>query len=248
VYPEPSSSKSSRAGTKSKSSPEENGSSGEEYELNPKELLPPIPDDDEDEDGRLPELAPLTRRSTVQSNREPSDTPSLIHDRSPSPLTEGSITVTIPTSRPSISRSASMQAATQAAANRPWPDLPNDVKFYLNYHRTKMSYHHYCFKLDQENWVKTRFLEIAVKNEALLYAVVGFAAYYHTLTKPDGKIHDFLKYYTKSVSLLRQSIMKNKKHGQATLLTILQLASIEVDIDLVQMPAEALIPVVGTTR
>ncbi|KAF2489370.1 hypothetical protein BU16DRAFT_471850 [Lophium mytilinum] len=228
VYPEPStSSKSSRSGTKSKSSPEENGSSGEEYDHDPKELLPPIPDDDEDGEGRLPDMYPLSRRSTTQSLREPSDTPSLTHDRSPSPSTEGSTTITVPTSRPSLSRSASMQAAKQAASNRPWPELPQDVKFYLNFHRTKMSHHHYCFKRDHEAFLKTTFLEIAVKNEPLLYAVVGFAAYYHTLTKPDGKLDNFLKYYNKSVSLLRQSILKNRKHGLATLLTILQLASIE---------------------
>jgi hypothetical protein len=72
-------------------------------------------------------------------------------------------------------------------------------------------------------------LELAVRNEPLWYAVVGFAAYYHTLTKPDGRIQDFLGYYNKSVSLLRLSIQRNKRHNLATLLTILQLASIEVN-------------------
>ncbi|OCL02839.1 hypothetical protein AOQ84DRAFT_303910 [Glonium stellatum] len=228
VYPEPTTSKSSRSNPKSKSSPQESVSSAEEFEHDGKEPLPSIPDDDEDAVD-----APLAGVLGSQSRREASDTPSLTHDRSPSPSTEGSTTLTNPQSRPSISRSTSMQAQTvskQAAKQsigRPSPELPQDVKFYLHYHRTHMSYHHYCFKRDQENFLRTTFLELAVKNEPLLYAVVGFAAYYHTLTKPDGRIQDFLRYYNKSVQLLRLSIQRSKRHNLATLLTILQLASIE---------------------
>lgn len=124
-------------------------------------------------------------------------------------------------------QTVSKQAAKQSSTSRPLPELPGDVKFYLNYHRTHMSHHHYCFKRDQDDFLRTTFLELAVRNEPLLYAVVGFAAYYNTLTKPDGRIQDFLGYYNKSVSLLRLSIQRSKRHNLATLLTILQLASIE---------------------
>ncbi|TKA66725.1 hypothetical protein B0A49_10110 [Cryomyces minteri] len=68
---------------------------------------------------------------------------------------------------------------------------------------------------------------MAIENEPLLYAVVGFAAYHHTLTKPNGKIQDFLRYYNRSVSLLRLSLQKNQKHTVATILTMLQLATME---------------------
>ena len=238
VYPEPTTSKSSRSNTKSKSSPQESISSAEEFDYDGKEPLPSIPDDDEDSTN-----APLAGASGNHSRREASDTPSLTYDRSPSPSTEGSTTLA---SRPSLSRSVSMQAQTiskqaakQSSTSRPSPELPRDVKFYLNYHRTHMSHHHYCFKRDQDDFLRTTFLELAVRNEPLLYAVVGFAAYYHTLTKPDGRIQDFLGYYNKSVSLLRLSIQRSKRHNLATLLTILQLASIEVN--------RVLRPSVGTT-
>lgn len=134
------------------------------------------------------------------------------------------MTIANPQSRPPLSRSASIQAAKQTGTK---PELPRDVRFYLNFHRTHMSWHHYCFKRDADDFLRTTFLEIAVKHEPLLYAVVGFAAYYHTLTKPDGRIQDFLGYYNKSVSLLRLSIQRSKKYTLATLMTILQLASIE---------------------
>lgn len=91
-----------------------------------------------------------------------------------------------------------------------------------------MSHHHYSLKRDSGNFLKTDFLEKAYQYEPLRYAVVGYAAYFHTLSKPEGRISNFLKYYNESVSKLRASITKNKKQGLSTFLTILQLASIEV--------------------
>ena len=61
-----------------------------------------------------------------------------------------------------------------------------------------------------------------------MYAVVAFAAYHNALSREDGKVKDFLDAYNKSVSLLRQSLAKTDRHSLSTLLTILQLATIEV--------------------
>ena len=69
---------------------------------------------------------------------------------------------------------------------------------------------------------------LTLKNLSLLYAVVGFAAFQLTVTRSDGKIQDFLGYYNTSVSLLRKSLVENQKHTDATMLTILQLATFEV--------------------
>ena len=63
--------------------------------------------------------------------------------------------------------------------------------------------------------------------EPLLYAVVAFAAYHNALSRPDGRIRDFLDSYDRSVSLLRRSLEKSDRHSLPTLLTILQLATIE---------------------
>lgn len=205
-------------------SPQESGSSPEDNAGDSKEPLAAIPDDEEDEGDyeSFDTAAP-------DSRREVSDTPSLTHDRSPSPSTESSATVTTGAPRPPLLRTSSGQTSKQASTGmKSFADLPQDIKFYLNYHKTQMTPHHYSLKYHSMTFFKTGFLEMALKYEPLLYAAVGFAAYYHTLTKPDGRMSNFLQYYNKSVSLLRQSLSRSKKHSLATLATILQLASIEV--------------------
>lgn len=71
-------------------------------------------------------------------------------------------------------------------------------------------------------------MDAALRNDALLHAVVGFSAFQRTLHNPTGKIQDFLQYYNKSVSLLLSSLRKGEKRDIGTLLAILQLATIEV--------------------
>ena len=207
----------------------ESGSSPEEHELelehDVKDPLPPIPDDEEADPAEYVAAA-------SESYREGSDTPSLILDRSPSPSTETSSVMTNPVSRPLLSRKSSNQAMKPSvgfvAAPRSILEFPQDVRFCLHYHRRHISVHHYALKRDSNNFLKTTFLDIAVRDPPLLYAVVGFAAYYHTLTHPEGRIHNFLQYYNKSVALLRESLQKKHRHSLATLMTILQLANIEV--------------------
>jgi hypothetical protein len=82
--------------------------------------------------------------------------------------------------------------------------------------------------MDSGNFLKTRFVEIALKNEALLYGVVGFSAFQRTLHNPEGKIQDFLQYYNQAVSLLLKSLRKGEQRTAGTILAILQLATIEV--------------------
>ncbi|KAF2092178.1 hypothetical protein K490DRAFT_13455, partial [Saccharata proteae CBS 121410] len=225
VYPEPSSgAKVSRSRTKSANSPD-SGSSAEEAEGEGKSSLPPILDDDET--GNEASSQQQDSRRTSHTAREQSDTPSLTHEKSPSPSTESSNSVIHQHSRPIASRTSSKQALRTSAVGRTWAELPSDVRFYLDFFRNNVSHHHYALKFDGADFMRTTFLDIAVHNDPLLYAVTGFAAYHHTLTKPDGRIQDFLKYYNKSVSLLRESLARNQRRTPATLLTILQLATFE---------------------
>lgn len=106
--------------------------------------------------------------------------------------------------------------------------MARDLQFYLDYFQNHLTVHHYSLKRDTHNFLKGDFLARAMKFEPLKYAVAGYAAYFHTLAQPDGRISSFLQFYNESVSRLRISITKNKKQGLATFLTILQLASIEV--------------------
>lgn len=76
--------------------------------------------------------------------------------------------------------------------------------------------------------MRTKLLDIALQNEPLLYAIVGFAAFQRTLHNPNGKIQDFLQYYNKSVSLLLRALKRGDRHSHGTILAMLQLATIEV--------------------
>lgn len=109
-----------------------------------------------------------------------------------------------------------------------WSALPPDIQFYLSYFCESISHYHYCTITDSDDFFRLILPSIAVRHEALLYAVVGFAAYHHTLENPKGQIKEFLQYYNKSVTLLLGFLKKKERHNIATLLTILQLAAIEV--------------------
>ena len=112
--------------------------------------------------------------------------------------------------------------------DRAWSHLSQDLQYYLEYHTTRLTYHHYFFKHDANHFLHNILIEHALQYEPLLYAVVGFAAFHLTVARADGKIQDFLGYYNISVSLLRKSLVENQKHTDATMLTILQLATFEV--------------------
>ena len=111
-----------------------------------------------------------------------------------------------------------------------WSHLSQDLQFYLEYHTTQLNYHHYFFKHDANHFLHKILIEHALKYDPLLYAVVGFAAFQLTVTRADGTIQDFLGYYNTAVSLLRKSLVENQTHTDATMLTILQLATFEVRI------------------
>ncbi|KAL8999112.1 MAG: hypothetical protein Q9169_002000 [Polycauliona sp. 2 TL-2023] len=105
--------------------------------------------------------------------------------------------------------------------------LPHEQRFYLEYLRNHITHHHYFFRLDADYFLHHILVEQALSYPPLLHAVVGFAAFHATIGKPNGKIQDFLGYYNRSVSLLRKSLASGQRHTEATLLTILQLATIE---------------------
>jgi hypothetical protein len=243
VYPEPNAtSKAKRRDSKSsKASHGESASSpsGDEQGHDDKdedaEGLSTIPDNEEAEENAP--SASDTRTDT--STRHTSSPPSLVHGKSTTPSTEDSTPIlnsAIDPMPPAHAGKAKLdpslqpqpQPAESQVQRRKWSDLPRDIAFYLNYHRTRLTNFHYAFKYDIDDFLKTTFLEIALRNEPLLYAVVGFAAYHYTVGKGEGKVQDFLTYYNKSVTLLRHQLTKNPKPNIATLITILQLATIEV--------------------
>ncbi|KAK1025530.1 hypothetical protein LTR33_017732, partial [Friedmanniomyces endolithicus] len=215
-------SKNSLSSDKSKGSHESTSSTSEdESEDDAKPSLAAIPDDDEDavEDAPQSAVSEPGRMSGVASAGVlPNTAP--VAER-PSGVPRGV--------RPQSSRTAWKHSAKpNISQNARWASLPREVKPYLRYHRDCMSYHHYGFKYDAGDFLKTTYLEIAVNDDsaALLYGIVAFAAYHHALTHQTDIISRFLAYYNQSIMLLQQAL-KKKRHNVATLLTILQLATIE---------------------
>lgn len=224
IYPDKESGqKPTRSGSKTEKSSGEGTSSPEDHDGEGNEHLPIIHDEDEEEDD---DLDIISRRKS-QDLRDSSHTPASVLDQSTSPSTEASSTVP-PAVRQPLSRRSSAQTTKTAATTRNPTQMPKDVQFYLSYFKEHMTHHHYSLKRDSHNFLKGDFLNYAMKYEPLKYAVVGYAAYFHTISQPDGRMSTFLQFYNESVSRLRLSITKNKKQGLATFLTILQLASIEV--------------------
>ncbi|KAF1926430.1 uncharacterized protein M421DRAFT_216205 [Didymella exigua CBS 183.55] len=222
VYPDKESGqKSVRSGSKSEKSSVDGTSSPEDHEGEGNEHLPIIHDEDEDFEDDMD--GDYTGKS--QTLRD-SSTPASTLEQSASPSTEASSTVP-PTVRQPLSRRSSAQATKTSISSRNPSHAPRDVQFYLNYFKEHMTHHHYSLKRDSHNFLKGEFLNHAMKYEPLKYAVAGYAAYFHTIAQPDGRMSTFLQFYNESVSRLRMSITKQKKQGLATFLTILQLASIE---------------------
>jgi hypothetical protein len=182
--------------------------------------LAPIADEDELDAEEETDFASAT--SNVKSGSAVS------HEHELTPTPEG-LPVSSKTSRPTPARASSKHSGRDDLTQNPkWQSLPPHVKFYLKYHRNNLSHHHYAWKYDGGNFLKKTYLEIAMNSEPLLYAVVAFSAYYNALSREDGTVKDFLDAYNRSVSALRRSLAKNERPNVSTLLTILQLASIEV--------------------
>lgn len=249
VYPEKTTS-TKLGGNKALQPPaqERSDSSSEEYEDEDEvERSKAIPDEDDGiSDAQQPHSLSKSenRRASVGQfltrqksfTRRESETPSLVQDKglSPSPSTEGSVgypayspgTLTRPRGQvPNLT-------PEQGGLMNDWSHLPPDLQFYLSYFCENVTHNHYAMKHDSEDFLQMDFLDAALRNEALLYAVVGFSAFQHTLTNPRGKMQDFLQYYNKAVSLLLRLLTRGERHNIGILLTMLQLATIEVSFHL----------------
>ncbi|TVY80692.1 Transcriptional regulatory protein moc3 [Lachnellula suecica] len=243
VYPEnATSSKTSGAGGSSKRSQaaivdESPGStSDDDEEEGESERLVAILDDDEFLAASNASKPEIQRSSTGQlssgqknTTRHGSETPSLVQDKgaSPTPSSEGSINYSSYQTLGDWRLKKQSFSSTSTSEKTDWSHLPADLQFYLTYFYENITHLHYSLKSDSEDFIRTQFLDAALGNEALLYAVVGFSAFQRTLHNPEGRIQDFLQYYNKAVSLLLQSLKKGERYNNGTLLAILQLATIE---------------------
>jgi len=108
--------------------------------------------------------------------------------------------------------------------------LDPDIKWFLNWHKANITHYHYHLAHGSDYFVKCYLIEQAMTSDSLLYAIVSFTAYFHAVASQDGKLSDFLGYYGKALTYLREAIANRKKMRTQTLLTILQLSGLEVGV------------------
>lgn len=193
--------------------------------------LSPIPDDEYADDG-LDNEDPQSATSYSRQRSESFPTSRDAASSSPSIASTVSFSRETPRPQPGRTTSKSSLRSPVAASNSRWAALPQEVKFYLRFFRDNITHHHYSFKCDSQNFIHKTLLEMAMSDSssALLFAIVAFSAYHHSILRTDDNISIFLAYYDRSIRALRQSLTV-KKSSMATLFTILQLAAIEVGND-----------------
>jgi len=205
----------------------------EEKETSPIVALQTIKDESEDDHvpDEVPQTRPrldrlrtnstqsLTRKQKWRQHSEVSASSSTSKEKATTPSTDTSSSHSrSETPSSSLLTNPSQSAALSRAAR--WVDRRPDIQKYLQYHDESITYYHYFLKFDMEDFIHMELIDLALTYEPLLYAVVAFAAYHHTLKQADGQITKFLSYYSKSLNLLMRSLAKGAKPTEATLLTV----------------------------
>lgn len=214
-----------KASKKGKNEPNSDGEEGDDD----KDILPSIDENESSSQGQTPDEPDRVTGSVGSStrNQQPdniSRTPSLTTDQGQSPSSSSGYSG----ASPKVASRSIDGVHSRESSPLDQKTLPPDVKFYLNYYIKSVTSDHYSFKANMDYVLHNAMLEEALKYEPLLQAIVGFSAYLYTLENPNGRIQDFLQYYNKAVSLLLRNFKKGAKNTWGTLLTILQLACIEV--------------------
>ncbi|KAK1640980.1 hypothetical protein BDP81DRAFT_457917 [Colletotrichum phormii] len=239
IYPEPPATKGSPAqgssskdgtSTQQQASPDSsNDAEDGEDDTEPAGLDTILDEDEGEEESFQRQFSGPSRSSTASSfnlqrtggTRHGSETPSHEGTKSASPSTStASSQTTTAYTMPDL-------AILSLGGHADWSHLPPDLRQHLEYFCENVTHYHYCMLTDAHEFFRVILPNFALQNEALLYAVVGFAAYQRTIQDPNGKMEEFLKYYNKSVILLLNSLKRKEKHNVAMLLTVLQLATIE---------------------
>jgi len=198
-------------------------------------------DDHEDEEEQAPPLKLSTklhkpslarmRTKSLQGSplptqyRQKSDPLSNVQGETNTPLTEASASEL--ETPPSAFATASKDPSYRWMRLK--PDLKPDMQMYLRFQYEHMNSYHYLCRLDPEDFFHVELIDLALQFEPLLYAVVAYAAYHHTLRLPDSEAHfkSFWKYYCKSIVKLRKWLLSNDDGSDLVLLTVLQLAVFE---------------------
>ncbi|KAJ5112495.1 hypothetical protein N7532_000540 [Penicillium argentinense] len=243
VYPSPTTSSSKAAGrttAKSRSvrPPSQGSDSSSKVETDTISPLEPIIDEEEPGSaGPVSRPSPPSGGGKSRPELDRTQSGQSVHRRSNKQTPEAeNFNIIDPSSSPSTTESSSRfesMSVRSASISHTTLDLLNssrlseDLRFYLNYHQEFISHEHFFLRSGSERFIHDSIIELAMGYDPLLYALVGFAAYLHTLHTPGGKLYTFLKYYNKALVLLRKSLGSGEEHTEATLCTVLVLTTFE---------------------
>ncbi|KAK6509921.1 hypothetical protein TWF481_004644 [Arthrobotrys musiformis] len=110
-----------------------------------------------------------------------------------------------------------------------------DINFWLQYHRRNINFRHYLLKSDSSCFFNDALLSYALQNDALLYSVVAFSALHYFineartvgLDRTPSSAEIFFGLHDRAIVSLRESFQENLPPDVFTLLTVLQLATLE---------------------
>ncbi|PHH90476.1 hypothetical protein CDD83_3571 [Cordyceps sp. RAO-2017] len=200
---------------------------GDGDDTEPEMKLETIPDEDEAQDQSSPSRsssqapgAQGSQHSSGQQLARSQSSESLLHVPSPTSGSGLPNEMIVRPRRPD-------EPGLPSEARADWSHLPPDFQSYLEYFVANVTHHHYSMAFDGEDFFGVTLLNMAVSHKPLLHAVVGFSAYHATLQNPDGQVEDFLRYYNGGVTLLLECLKRKETNNVPTLVTILQLATME---------------------
>ena len=99
---------------------------------------------------------------------------------------------------------------------------------YLEFYHTFISHEHFFLRSRSEYFIRNSIMDLALWYSPLLYALVSFSAYHHTLHTPEGELCNFFECYNEALALLGNSLRSGEQRTEATLCTVLILATLEV--------------------
>jgi len=231
-------SKGARAAGKSRSArpPSQGSDSSGKFEHDELSPLEPIIDEEEpDGAGYTSRPLPSSGAGPSQPNLHKTQSSQSLQKRSMKQVSDAGAFTVDPSSSPSTEESRfdsrsvrSLSTSHSISELLSITRLPDDLRFYLNFHQEFISHEHFFLRTGSARFIHHSIVELALGYEPLLYALVGFSAYHHTLQTPGGKLYTFLKYYNKALVLLRKSLGSGEEHTEATLCTVLMLTTFEV--------------------
>ncbi|KKA29618.1 hypothetical protein TD95_000685 [Thielaviopsis punctulata] len=133
---------------------------------------------------------------------------------------------------PAASTSASSSTGTELTSTAQsslldYSHLTSEMQDCIHWFHQNITHYHYGVISDPDDFFSLTLPNLALYDDGLLYAVIGFSNYLRTMESPNGDMENFLVPFNSSVTLLLNAMRQGTKPTVVMLATILQLATME---------------------